>query len=285
MNARKEFYVSRIYQGFRRRILGGRYLGNNSWPVKFFAEPLIKLLSFQKRMKLFQTDPWGTRLRFLLRWYESETLKACKKIIRPGMVVVDAGAHIGYYTRIFSELAGPEGNVLAFEPHPATFELLSFNVPPSVYPNLKLFPFALSDKRETVEFFEVKGSGKHSFYDVSALTERDPAGYELKQKLKVRAELLDDVLEELGLMGSVDFMKIDVEGAESRVLRGAEKTIRRSKNLKLVVEFNAGALSLAGVAPDDFLKQLRDLGFSQILPLEKPELSKSGYIDILCSKN
>ncbi|TSC75484.1 MAG: FkbM family methyltransferase [Parcubacteria group bacterium Gr01-1014_30] len=295
MRKEKGFYAAKIYQAFRRNLLRGRYLGNSSLPVKIFAEPLIKLLSWRKRMKVFPADPWGTRMRFLLGWWEPETVKVCEEIIKPGMTIVDVGAHVGYYTRIFSELVGKKGKVLAFEPHPATFNFLSFNIPPFSYPNVKLFPLALSDRKETLALFEVKGSGKHSFYDVSSLAERDPQAYEFKKKWKVKAEILDEILDEHEIQ-NVDFMKVDVEGAELRVLKGAEKTIRQSANIQLIVEFNIGTLSLAGVLPEEFIKQLKNLGFRKILGVDdverklRPvkelwERAQAGYIDLLCSKS
>ncbi|KKU15036.1 hypothetical protein A3A20_02415 [Candidatus Wolfebacteria bacterium RIFCSPLOWO2_01_FULL_45_19] len=263
-----EIYIPKIYQALKKYL-----------PVEIILKPLIKILSVRKKMELFRTDTPGTRLRFLLEWYEPETVRACRQIIKPGMTVIDAGAHIGYYTRIFSELVGKTGKVFAFEPHPATFKLLAHNIPAEKYPNVKLFPLALSDRQEELEFFEVKGSGKHSIYDVSSLSYIDPDGYTPKNKLLVRAQDLDKILENLG-SPVVDFMKIDVEGAEPKLLKGSEKTIKRSGSLRAVIEFNKAALALSGTSPENFLKQLERLGIRKIATLDE----STHYMNLLCGK-
>ena len=66
--------------------------------------------------------------------------------VRPGDVAIDLGAHIGYYTLLLARLVGPTGRVLAFEPDPDNFALLSRNVEMNGYANVELFNAAASDR-------------------------------------------------------------------------------------------------------------------------------------------
>ena len=61
-------------------------------------------------------------------WFEWESLVWVRRLVRPGMTVLDLGAHIGYYTRIFSRWSVPSGTVLAFEPNPENLEVLRRNL-------------------------------------------------------------------------------------------------------------------------------------------------------------
>src|SRR5512138_2867115 len=70
--------------------------------------------------------------------YEPEETEAVLRSVKSGMVVVDIGANIGYYTLLFARLVGPQGRVIAFEPDPATFALLKKNVDSNQHRNVEL---------------------------------------------------------------------------------------------------------------------------------------------------
>lgn len=197
----------------------------------------------------------------LVRRFEPESVTACKKHVHPGMNVLDAGAHVGYFSLLFSELVGPKGKVFAFEPHPETYHLLVKNIGFNKYSNIIPVKNALSDENEEIEFFEVNFTGAHSVYDVSKyLFETDPERYTFKKKLTVDAVTLDDFLAKRG-NPEINFIKVDIEGAEPRALAGMKKTIARSKNLKMIVEFNAATLQAGSVTPAEFIDLLQKMGF------------------------
>lgn len=72
-------------------------------------------------------QPFAISIPMLIGTYEKETVRLIKKMVRPGMTVIDGGAHAGYFTRLLSNLVGPLGRVLAFEIHPDTLKLLRHN--------------------------------------------------------------------------------------------------------------------------------------------------------------
>ena len=92
--------------------------------------------------------------------YEKETTALFKKIITPGMTIIDIGAHIGYFTRIFSKYAGSKGRVYAFEADPENFILLQKNT--KHLKNIELFKTAISDKAGKIDFYHSNKSGCNS---------------------------------------------------------------------------------------------------------------------------
>lgn len=269
---------------------------------RVFDQPLIKNnvnktidLFAGKNWYFFPQDSWGFKLRFMFGWFEPQTVKTCREIIKPGMNVLDIGAHIGYFSRLFSELTGGTGRVFAFEPHPLTYDLLLKNINSCKCKNIIPIPKALSDKNDTVDFFETADSGKHSFFRVfESLSRIDSKGYAFKNKLIVNAIKLDDFLLKIG-NPEINFIKMDIEGAEPKALRGMERTVKRSKNLVMIVEINSGTLNAGGVNVVEFLRQLENMNFKiqRILDSEgkiksieqlKDSRPEDGYVNLLCLK-
>jgi FkbM family methyltransferase len=219
---------------------------------------VLRLLESTTVMAVPPDDCWGfgTRLQFLLGWYEAETVALCRTLVRPGMTVLDIGAHCGYYTRLFSNLVGPDGKVYAFEADPATYDYLARNIRLSRHQNVVIVPKAVADRRGTVEFFVMTGTGKHSLYDTS----RALGSFTVKERISVEATTIDDFLAEHG-NPDIDFLKMDIEGAEPRALDGMTATLARLEDLSMVVELHPGTLHSGGVRPGELVKRLEVLGF------------------------
>lgn len=98
----------------------------------------------------------------LLRYWEHESLAWCRRVVQPGVTVVDAGAHIGYYTRLLAEMVGPSGRVLAFEPHPESVAVLRRNVAGRRYRHVETCDRALSDHSGAAALHVSPGSSNHS---------------------------------------------------------------------------------------------------------------------------
>ncbi len=139
--------------------------------------------------------------------FEPREVALVKAIVKPGDTVLDVGAHIGVYSTLLAQLVGRKGKVIAYEPQPKILEL---NARP--YPQLIVRPFAVSDQAGTIRFVAERSSG------LSHVTTGNGGATE------VRTVRLDDELRELNLT-HVDFLKIDVEGHEECVLRGASRLL------------------------------------------------------------
>jgi FkbM family methyltransferase len=170
--------------------------------------------------------------------------------LKPAMTFVDVGAHVGYYAVLAGRLLGPRGLVLAFEPNPRNYELLTANVWRNGLANVVCFPWALSDEAGfTPLYLSPDNSGDHRIY----------AHEQGRPSVLVRTAALDGIL---AIRPPIDVMKIDVQGVEEAVLRGAAATIAASPGLTLVLEYGPAELRAAGGDERALLAHYRSLGFS-----------------------
>ncbi len=195
-----------------------------------------------------KVTPW---VRRHATW-EADVLRFAGSVVRPGMVTVDVGANVGFHSVMLAKLVGPLGRVHAYEPLAETLQFLRANLWRHGCANAVVHPAAALDRAGVVSF------------------ERDPEGdsgahvqLDAATAIQVPTTTLD---EELG-GGRVDFLKIDVEGAEPLVLEGARAVIEASPKLDAVVEFRGGA-HLDGRGPDEVLDLYDSLGLRahQLLP-------------------
>ncbi len=171
--------------------------------------------------------------------------------IKPGEIVVDAGANIGYYTVIFSKLVGEGGRVYAFEPDPVNFEILKKNVEQNNCRNVILEKKALSNKNEMTKLYLSKENmGDHRIYDSG----------EGRTSVEVETVRLDDYLKDI--VDRICVLKIDVQGAEVMVLEGAREVLNKSLKLKIFSEFWPSAIKKTGKNAKDFFVILDDNNFS-----------------------
>jgi FkbM family methyltransferase len=157
--------------------------------------------------------------------------------IEKGFTVIDAGAHIGLFTMKAAKLVGrPDGRVLAVEPSSENFEMLKRNLSLNGLSNVTPFHCAAGDSEGTVT---LNLNDRHSSH---SLIETTP-GRKLVGKEVVPMKTIDLLTSQLP---RVDMMKIDVEGSEMAVLRGAKRTLERF-HPKLVIEVHGFAVSNAEV--------------------------------------
>jgi FkbM family methyltransferase len=146
----------------------------------------------------------------------SEEVKNVYMKPRKGDVVVDIGAHYGFYTLNASRLVGSKGMVLSFEPHPDNYRGLLMNMRLNDVKNVKTFNTALGDFDGRAKLYVQSHSGGHSIFFRSG------------NHISVELAKLDTFMERLALE-RVDLIKIDAEGAELSILRGAWKVIQKFK--------------------------------------------------------
>jgi FkbM family methyltransferase len=144
--------------------------------------------------------------------YEMQKRQAFENEIKPGSVVYDIGANVGYYTLLASVLSGEKGKVFAFEPLPRNVDYLRKHVEINHLTNVDIFEAAVSDY-EGEAFFDLGASTA-----MGHLAERG--------EIRVKMVALDDLLEGNKIQPP-DFIKIDVEGAEYEVLKGARVLLNK----------------------------------------------------------
>ena len=150
--------------------------------------------------------------------FEKAELRFVEKCLAPGMCVLDIGAHHGLYTLLASKRVGSGGKVIAFEPSPRERRLLARNLRLNSASNAQIEPFALGHEPSKAELFLVQGGedGCNSL--------RPPAVTASTKTETVDVKSLDGYLEKAGIV-KVDFVKLDVEGAEREVLLGAQRLL------------------------------------------------------------
>jgi FkbM family methyltransferase len=163
--------------------------------------------------------------------------------IQRGDTVLDIGANVGYYTLLFAELVGEHGRVLAFEPDPTNFRLLEKNVRIHGFTNVVLVPQAVHDRTGDIRLFlNASNRGDHRIYD----------SQDGRTSIPIKAVRMDDYL--AGHGGRVDFIKMDIQGAEPGAIRGMPSLLERNRRLKILMEFWPKGISGMGNDPKAFFE-------------------------------
>ncbi len=145
-----------------------------------------------------------------------------RKILRPGDIAVDVGANWGLHSLYLSRLVGQSGRVIALEPLPLAFSELEWHAQKNRCANVTPLLLALSDSNGQTSFSPADSPCQ------GVLTAAAPSSTDRSRSIVVQTRTLDSLLAEMGVR-RLRLVKIDVEGAESRVLDGAAQTM---KNLK-----------------------------------------------------
>jgi FkbM family methyltransferase len=204
------------------------------------------------RLRRFPAISWTYCQLYLVgkRLTERRELATLRSLIRPGMVIADIGANAGFYALEMAASVGPSGRILAFEPDPLTFRLLQERLKGAATPNVEAYQVALGDT-----------SGRATLY-CSAYNRADnrlsPSHIESHvEACEVEVCRLDEFLARRQIQ--VDALKIDVQGNEAQVLRGAQAILRVGIRW-IWVEFSPDHLRGSGSDPERFLESLGTLG-------------------------
>jgi len=192
-----------------------------------------------------------TRLPILTGEIEPSQTDLMEKIVKPGMVVFDLGANFGWFTLVLSKLVGNLGKVYSFEADPSLVNTLRENVKLNNFSNVLIQPMAVSNKTGVSKF-----SLNESYDTRNQLDSISPS----KNTVDVKVTSLDEfsIKEKLK---NVDFIKMDIEGSEPKVLQGMKKIISENLQLKIITEFNQNAMLSVGSSPEDMINFLLDEGF------------------------
>ena len=268
----------------RRKIIGVFNYITGPWSARGALEKRLGLLDAQlalvkahlRRLELSQTIYLGehealTRLHTGHRIYvdtrdvsiashlmlegrwEPWVEKILMPAIKPGMRFVDIGANFGYFTLLGAEMVGASGQVYSFEANPLIFQKLVKSVAVNGFnERISLFNVAVHDESSPMEILfrhDASGGGRTDI----AKGERPALG----EVFPVQGEPLDTLLADIP---KVDVIKIDVEGAEQKVLAGAKNLIARSRNLTIILELDTRRLMTQ--TPQEYLQDFEAQGFS-----------------------
>jgi FkbM family methyltransferase len=176
------------------------------------------------------------------RPFERLETEIVNKEIKKGDVVIDIGANIGYYTLIFANLVGKEGKVFAFEPSPDNFALLQKNIEINGYQNAKLEQMAVSNKSGKTKLYLTSNPADNRIYDL----------YDNSNSVEVVTIRMDDYFSNYN--GKIDFIKMDIQGAEWAAIQGMPLLLEKNKNIKILTEFCPPLIKGFNTDPAQFLK-------------------------------
>ncbi|WP_158292264.1 FkbM family methyltransferase [Paracraurococcus ruber] len=183
-------------------------------------------------------------------WIEA----AIRPLVRPGMRAVDAGANFGYFTLLLADWVGPTGRVHAFEANPGLVAKLRKSIAVNGYDSLvQVEEAALHAEPAALQF-----RFNHEFSGGGSVQPGHHGGPWRMHELTVRGSTLD---QHLANVPAVQFIKLDVEGSEPLVLRGAQALLDRSPEVTIVTEFHEPA-ARAILDPLEFLAGFAGQGFT-----------------------
>jgi FkbM family methyltransferase len=183
--------------------------------------------------------------------YEALSRERFLEGIRPGTTVIDGGAHIGLFTLLAARLAAP-GKVYAFEADPYNFDALRINAARNGLSNVRLVNEALADAPGELQFMVSSGTIASSLVTKSYVDDAHPITV---TATTIDAEIPPDRRHDVAV-------KLDVEGAEERVLQGGAQTLTACTKGTVLAEQNPQALADAGSSGARLVALLRSFGFT-----------------------
>ncbi len=242
---------------------------------------------------------WGAKLvvdtrdRLLAPWllmdglWESHVTGWMHDHLRPGGVMVDVGANIGYFTVLAAQLVGPEGRVVAVEASPPLSDIVRRNVAMNGHRStVTVWNRAAWSGSERLQLHQrVHYGANSSLAGAGSANLEDLADTEVT--VEVEAVPLDDLLDGLE---RIDVLKLDVEGAEVHALQGLARTLAAHPEMKLMVEWAPEQIRLMGDDPADMVALLTGAGFAMRLmerdlaPITAAELLELPYGNVVAER-
>lgn len=232
--------------------------------------------------RIFPETPFPIRLPFGAWWlarndfmgaglfnggYENSERRFVQRFLRPGMTVLDIGAHHGFYSLLASRMVGPQGQVLAVEASPRERKNLTRHLRINRCKNVRVEACALGETKGTADLFLVNGfqAGTNSLHLPPTSVPRETVQVEIKR--------LDGVLAERNI-ANVDFMKVDVEGAELSALKGAFEILSRKPRPVILIEVQDVRTEPWGYPAREIVRFLSDIGYFWFRPLPDGRIEK-----------
>jgi FkbM family methyltransferase len=228
------------------------YLGGRRVLVRFRHLPLVFIADAADRLIVPHLIQEGE--------YEKEVTAWLRDNIAENDVCVDVGANIGYHACIMARMA-PVGRVLACEPDPDSFALLVENANVNwLEAVLQPMNLALSDGEGQVTLHRIANRSANTSIGATSPDELQAANLRPEPSFVAACTTVDEIVrrEEIGL----DVMKIDVEGAERLVLRGARRTIAGRPSLRILMEWSPAQLARCGGGAEALLDEIDGQGLA-----------------------
>lgn len=231
----------------RFRLLHWRIMAK----LSFWNGGIASATVLGKKMFLDLSDRTICENLYVRRVWEPQVTRHLRTFLSQGMTVLDIGANVGYYTLLFSELVGSNGRVFAFEPEPSRFNLLKANVEENRCTNVVLRREAVSNMTGEMRLnMDPRANpGDNRLFDWP----------DARSSVMVKTVRLDDLFPDP--LSSVDFVKMDIQGAEAIAFQGMRNLVSTSRAITVLMEFWPEGISKSGMEPKAYLDDLVKSGF------------------------
>ncbi len=185
--------------------------------------------------------------------YEPLTTKTIEELLKEGSVFVDVGAHVGLFSIPATKWVGKSGRVIAFEPHPDNFALLSENFESNgLTEGVSVENAAVSNSNDFIKLYPSSfNTGDHQVYPTSG-----------RKGIDIQCVSLDSYFD---LGDRVDVIKMDVQGAEGAAFEGMKRVLQENQNVVVIWELYPSQLEAFGTTAETVLEFLKSLGFSSTI--------------------
>jgi|EndMetStandDraft_4_1072995.scaffolds.fasta_scaffold31115_2 FkbM family methyltransferase len=194
--------------------------------------------------------------------YEPDVAKLLMRILEPGDTFIDVGANIGYFSMMASALVGPEGKVFSFEPDPKNIERIRYHSANNPYNNVEIVSQPASHSVEEVKFyFNKSSSGGNALWNPGEFV----GDADFNDGFSVmKSTTLSDEFQARDIK-NVKLVKIDTEGAEHAILRGAKDWLRGQTIPYIVTELNGFGLKKLDSSIDELISFMYEQGYLAFL--------------------
>jgi FkbM family methyltransferase len=234
--------------------------------TRFFPPNRIFMAELPDFRLWFNTTDRDMGMIMISGQYEPVSVELLKRLISPGMKCIDVGAHIGFYTCLVASIVGETGKVYSFEPMSSHYDLLLKNIQENGFQRM-------------VKAFKVVCSDVNGNVNISKTSNMFVVGYNGgSEQATAKAVRLDDLIE-----GTIDFVKIDVEGHEPAVIRGMTSILSRDQPI-IVSEINEYWLrNCSQSSAAEYVGLLTSLGYDvfDVRNLDCPLREDSLKLDVL----
>ncbi len=198
--------------------------------IKKINKDNIEVINLEDGNKIYinLNDDGISKELYLQRKREIYSTEFLKKFIDENEIIIEIGANIGHYTIIESSVL-KEGKIYAIEPIPKNMELLKKNVILNNIKNIKLFPIAIGEENNSSKMYFYKKSNLSGFKSI--------VGEDLLEEVEVDIINLDTFIESY-MEEYPTFIRMDVEGYEYNLFKGATKLLESGKPLKIKMEIH-----------------------------------------------
>ena len=199
--------------------------------------------------------------------YERDVSLFMMRVLQHGDVFVDVGANIGYMTVLGGALVGPTGRVFAFEPGKNNLPELRHNIALNGFKHVEVIESPVSDRVEDVDFYIYDGDGNgNALFDAGKIPNNDPTR---TSKVSLVSATLDALRPRFQQAGPVKLLKMDAEGAESRIIQGGSEFLKQTRIPFIISELHPSALHMMGTSPEELRALMESHGYqTYVLPYE-----------------